>query len=267
MVDSLFVLLENLVHSTNLSSGLSATRNLFSIRLAHVIWQVSFRIRRLFVLFLQQRMVLNGSTLPVLRLLSLCFAKKICSGTSLQDILELKKFRPKDLILRRLGEDIKTVDHACKEIKESLEMGVMVFATSYNPDFPTFDAIIGWQVKTKIYFRGLQMKLTRGLPKKDAPSRIPGILLRGDPPEKGSPTRRKNWTYVTSSELKSFVPYSMQHLIPATWEQEDEKIEDEKEKKEEKKRKRERGDRPQEKERKKRREDKKKVGRGRGNFN
>ena len=83
----------------------------------------------------------------------------------------------------KLGEKIRSVAEAQKKIKKFIKPGVIVFASSYNPDFPLFDVILAWKVGNKIEWRGLQMKFKKGLP--TVPKNTLGILLRGDAPQKG----------------------------------------------------------------------------------
>ena len=71
---------------------------------------------------------------------------------------------------------------------------------------------------TTEFWRGMQMKLRKGLPEKDCPSDVPGVLLRGFPPTKVSLLiTRVGWTYLSNEQVNNFLPYSMRLLIPCHW--------------------------------------------------
>jgi hypothetical protein len=100
---------------------------------------------------------------------------------------------------------------------------VLIFAIPSFPSFDLFDGLIffthKWGKKSAFSFwRGLQMKLRNDYPDKDASKEVPGVLLRGCPPQrKSKPTTRQHWVYLNLGELKEFLPYSMRLLMPSEW--------------------------------------------------
>jgi hypothetical protein len=120
-------------------------------------------------------------------------------------------------------KDIKQAQTAIKVFLKSLDLTTsrIIFAYPSYGEFPIFDSLIRFENSGRrglSYWRGLQMKLSRGLPTKDATKTLPGVLLRGDPPQsKTKPTLRQNWTYPNVGQLEAFLPFSLAPLIPSAW--------------------------------------------------
>ena len=60
--------------------------------------------------------------------------------------------------------------------------------------------------------RGLQMKKGEGLPRQGAP--FESILIRGKPSQMSGKNQWKKWKYLTSVELRGFMPQSLRPHIP-----------------------------------------------------
>jgi len=142
---------------------------------------------------------------------------------------KMRHFRPR-LVIENLPRNIETIEDALEYIDIEIsklppsDTPILFLALPTFSNFPLFDGIIRFVAKTLRFWRGLQMKLSRGLPTVDCPENVHGVLLRGDPPSRASqPTTRAGWTYLSLAETMAFLPHSMHSLLPHEWKQEEEK--------------------------------------------
>lgn len=97
---------------------------------------------------------------------------------------------------------------------------IVALAFPKHRKFERFDAIIRCSDPKHPFWRGLQIKLGNGYPEEDCTPEFPGVLVRGDSPEKAAGSRRsrrEHWTYLTYLELEASLPYSLWPLIPHIW--------------------------------------------------
>lgn len=130
--------------------------------------------------------------------------------------------RPEKFRIVTLPEKIQDVESAQKHLRDVMEKDraarQLVVAYPSHTNFNIFDTITCFKASevSSIKFTGQQMKQRDNVPGQDAP--FDGVLLRGDGPEKqtGALTRQ-NWRYLGHEQIKEFLPYSLQPLIPSAW--------------------------------------------------
>jgi len=123
-----------------------------------------------------------------------------------------------------LPNDIKDLGTAKTYLEKTvpITLDTLVFAYPEARDFHLFDALVFVITpKSKNYFslqRGMQMKLGEETPGFDATADCPGVLLRGDPPDKRcTPRTRRHWEYLNAADIEAFLPFSFRPLVPALW--------------------------------------------------
>lgn len=92
----------------------------------------------------------------------------------------------------------------------------LVMVNSQFSNFPTFDGFVWYHTPAKTDIVGYQCKLGRTCTSWDVPSSVNrGFLIRGLPAQ--SSFEKANWQYLSKPEIKQFLGFSLEHLIPDDW--------------------------------------------------
>ena len=120
--------------------------------------------------------------------------------------------------------ECETVDSLIEFVKGELidcREPILVMVNSQFARFPAFDGFVWYynpssSKKTRHSIVGYQCKLGKMGTYWDVPDSISkGVLIRGLPA--GSTFRKHKWEYFSEAQVKDFVGFSLQPLIPATW--------------------------------------------------
>jgi hypothetical protein len=124
-------------------------------------------------------------------------------------------------VVLSVGDAVAYLTKYCAQPEVAAQAALLV-AWPQNPQFEEFDSITCFKFANSLnptFFRGQQMKLNKGKPKKPAPPKVPGVLLRGRAP-KDTPAAgdgHANWDYLCADAVQSFCPVSLWPLLPSEW--------------------------------------------------
>ena len=126
----------------------------------------------------------------------------------------------------QFGEYITDPEEALKQVtayatSNAFKKPLLVLGYPSHADFACFDTLTCFvaDADSSPIVIGQQMKLGRGLPRKNPPKEFNrAVLLRGHAPQRRSrPSKRRNWDYLSREEVEEFCPFSIRPLIPLEW--------------------------------------------------